>query len=143
MKFHRETDGRLVVSLTRGEPVRASLEQLALEQGLVAAQVSAIGALEDPELGCWDLEQKVYHKRLMPGVWELLSLQGNLSLHEEKPFLHAHVLLSGADYTALGGHFFESRVGVVLEMFVLPYPTPLPRRFCPELGLPRWEPGGN
>ncbi len=143
MKFHRETDGRLVVSLTRGEPVRARLEQLALEQGLVAAQVSAIGALDEPVLGCWDLEQKIYHKKVLPGVWELLSLQGNLSLLDGKPFLHAHVLLSGSDYQALGGHFFEARVGVVLELFVLPYPTSLPRRFCPELGLPRWEPGGN
>ncbi len=143
MRYRREADGRVLVSLTAGDDLRASVQDLAAELKLGGAQVSAIGALQDPELGCWDLTERVYHKRKFPGVWELLTLEGNLSLLEGKPFLHAHVTLSGADYQVFGGHFFEARVGVVCELFLTPTTAPLPRIFNPRLGLPRWEPGGN
>ena len=142
MKWHREQDGRILVSLGRGDDLRECLEGLATELGLGSARVSGIGALEDPELGSWDVGERVYHKRVFPGVWELLTLEGNLSLLEGRPFLHAHVTLSGHDYAVYGGHLFGARVGVVAELFVDPHPTPLPRKMWEVTGLPRWEPGG-
>lgn len=143
MKHHREDDGRILLSLTAGDDLRESIQGLATELGLVGAQVTGIGALQDPEIGYWDLMQRIYHKRVFEGVWELLTLQGNLSLWEDKPLLHAHVTLSGHDYQVFGGHLFEARIGVVGEFFITPCTDPLPRNFCPELGLPRWEPGGS
>lgn len=142
MKYHREADGRVVVSLTKGDDVRSSLEGLAAELGIGCARLSGIGALQDPEIGWWDTEHFVYHKQVFPGVWELLSMDGNISLKDGSPFMHIHVAISGHDYAVKGGHFFESVVGVVLEVFMDPHPTPLPRRMCDEIGLPRWEPGG-
>jgi predicted DNA-binding protein with PD1-like motif len=143
VKFRREQNGRLLVSLTRGDDLRSSLQDLAADQKLVGASVHGIGALQDPELGWWDLPNQTYHKRVFPGLYELLTLQGNLSLLEGKPLLHAHVTLSGPDYQVFGGHFFEARVGVVAELFLDPCADPLLRVFCPSLGLPRWEPAGN
>lgn len=142
MKWHRESDGRVLISLTRGDDLRSSVEGLAAELGLVSARITAIGALEDPLIGWWDVPNRVYHKRVFEGIWELLSLDGNLSLVDGKPFMHVHVAISGHDYEVKGGHFFESRVGVVVEMFLDPYPTALPRLMCEDIGLPRWEPGG-
>ncbi len=142
MKWHRETDGRILVNLKRGDDLRSSLEGLAAELNLGAARITALGALEDPQLGWWDLQQRVYHKQVLPGIWELLSLMGNLSLLDGRPFVHMHATLSGHDYAVKGGHLFEARVGVMVEAFVDPYPTALPRRFCEDVGLPQWEPGG-
>jgi len=141
MKFHREQDGRIVVSLMRGDALRASLEEVAGHAGIVAARVSAIGALEDPTLGCYDLSSKTYSDRTFPGIWELLSLSGNISLRDGKPMLHAHASISGDDYRALGGHLVDAKIGVLLEAFIEPYPTALHRQMCDEIGLPRWEPG--
>ncbi len=142
MKWHRETDGRILVNLERGDDLRSSLEGLAAELNLGAARVTAIGALEDPQMGWWDLPARVYHKEVFSGIWELLSLMGNISLLEGRPFLHMHATLSGHDYAVKGGHLFEARVGVMVEAFVDPYPTALPRHFCQDVGLPQWEPGG-
>lgn len=142
MKFHREGDGRYVVSLARGDSIRESLEGLARDEGIVGARLSAIGAIEDPELGGYDLDKRGYFRRDFPGLWELVSLEGNLSLLEGKPFLHAHVVITGHDFQAYGGHLFDSKVGVICEVFVEPVSTPLPRILCEAVGLPRWEPGG-
>ena len=141
MKVHREEDGRFVVSLARGDSIRECIEGLAREHGIGAARVTGIGAVEDPRLGCFDLPSKTYDERVFEGIWELLTLNGNLSLAGGEPLLHAHVTLSGHDYRAFGGHLYDARVGVVAELFVEPYPTPLSRARNDEIGLMRWEPG--
>lgn len=141
MKWHREEDGRIVVSLERGESIRESVESLAGELEITAAKVSAIGALQDPELGAYELADKEYIRREFTGIWELLALEGNISLNDGEPFLHAHVSISGADFDVKGGHLFDARVGVVVEMFIEPCATPLRRMHCEAIGLARWEPG--
>ena len=142
MKYHREADGRLVLSLARGDALRSNVETLCAAHGVQGARVSAIGALEDPEIGWWDLDNLKYHKQVFPGIWELLSLDGNVTMVDGKPYLHVHTAISGHDYAVKGGHLFDSKVGVVVEMFIEPVPTPLPRAFCDAIGLNRWEPGG-
>ncbi|HSD12069.1 MAG TPA: DUF296 domain-containing protein [Patescibacteria group bacterium] len=141
MKTRRENDGTIIVNLERGEMLRAAVESLAAANGVVCARVAAIGALEAPELGYYRLDRKEYVRRTFPGILELVSLEGNLALREGKPFLHAHVSVSGEDFAAHGGHLFDARVGVVVEMFITPYATPLARVMRGDVGLACWEPG--
>lgn len=143
MKVHREKDGTLVVALERGEPLRERIEALAAKEGIAAARVHGIGAVEGAELGCYVLSERKYLRRTFPGILELVSLEGNLALKDGKPFLHAHATLAGEDFAAFGGHLFDARVGVLVEIFVLPLATPLPRVMCDEVGLAAWEPGGG
>jgi predicted DNA-binding protein with PD1-like motif len=140
MKSRSEIGGRLIVSLERGDDLRQVVESLAAKAGVVAAELSAIGAVEDPELGFYDLTRKEYVRKPFPGIWELVSLQGNITLRDGKPFLHAHVAIGGADFRVFGGHLFEAKVGVVVEMFIVPIGRPLQRIPCDEIGLARWEP---
>lgn len=141
MKIHREKDGTCVVSLMRGDAIRAIVEDLAAKAGIVAARVTAIGAVETPELGYYRLDTKEYVRRTFPGILELVSLNGNITLRDGKPFLHAHVAVSGEDFAVYGGHLFDAKAGVVVEMFITPLETPIPRIMCDEIGLARWEPG--
>jgi len=39
-------------------------------------------------------------------------LEGNVALKEGEPFIHAHVVLSDHNMQTLGGHLFETTVGV-------------------------------
>ena len=140
MKVHEDASGLLVVSLARGDDIRSSVEGLAADRGLVGAKLSAIGAIEDPELGYYELPKQTYLRNLFSGIWELVSFQGNISLLDGRPFMHAHAAIGGPDGSTRGGHLFDGRVGVVMELFVEPLETPLPRIPCPAIGLPRWEP---
>ncbi|MDO8571741.1 MAG: DNA-binding protein [bacterium] len=141
MRYHRETDNRLIVGLERGEDLRSSIETLSVQFRIESAYVSAIGALKDPELGYYDLSKKEYIRRRFLGIWELISLQGNISLYNTTPLFHAHVSIGGSDFQVFGGHFFNGTIGVVAEIHITPMPTPLHRLYCESIGLPRWEPG--
>jgi uncharacterized protein len=128
------------MSIHRGESVREEIEGLAQREGIVGAKISAIGAIEAPELGGYDLEKREYYRKTFDGLWELLALEGNISLLEGKPFMHAHVTISGHDFLTYGGHLFDAKVGVVTEVFIEPLSVPLPRIYCEAIGLARLEP---
>ena len=141
MKVTRESDGRYVVALEYGDSIRECIEGLASDENIVGAKLSAIGAIRDPELGAYDLETQTYTRQSFPGIWELVSLQGNITLLDGKPFMHAHILICGHDFKVMGGHLFDAEVAVVFECFMEPVATPLKRIPCAAIGLARWEPG--
>jgi uncharacterized protein len=55
----------------------------------------------------------------------VLSFTGNIVPMDDKPRLHAHVVISKADGTVHGGHFLEGRVSPTLEMIVSEMPVHL------------------
>ena len=142
MKGFLDPRGIHVVSLMRGDKIRECLEQYAQQEELFGAIVSgaSIGAVEDPELAVYRLAEKKYISRVFPGIYEL-QFGGNLSLKDGKPFLHAHVTISGEDFIAYGGHLVEGKIGVLGDFFIIPLEHPIRRVMNIEVGLPRWEPG--
>ncbi len=138
MRIRQEKSGLLIVNLSRGESIRENVERLCEERGIHGARVEAIGGVEDPDLGCYELPDKKYLRRSFPGIWELLSLQGNIALKDGKPFLHAHVSLSGPDFMAFGGHLFDAKVGLVVEMCLSPLEA-IERKLDETIGLACWD----
>jgi predicted DNA-binding protein with PD1-like motif len=66
---------------------------------------------------------------------EVLSLIGDIALHEGKPQVHAHLVIGKKDGTAHGGHLLEARVRPTLEVILTESPKPLHKKYDPESGL--------
>ncbi|HEX2030069.1 MAG TPA: PPC domain-containing DNA-binding protein [Actinomycetota bacterium] len=140
MKARRVNEHTFVVVLEPGEEVVAGLTGFAAEQGVTAARVSGIGALSEVTFGFYERDRKDYDRMTLAEQVELLSLLGNLTVTDEGPRLHAHVVVSRTDGTALGGHLFHASVWPTLEAFVVSSPVELRRRMNDEVGLPLIEP---
>ena len=56
-------------------------------------------------------------------------------LKDDRPQVHAHVVLGKADGTAHGGHVLEAHVWPTLEVVLTESPKHLHRKFDPETGL--------
>jgi len=100
----------------RGESVQAALLRLVDEHGLRTGWVSAIGAFEWIDLTEYNQADRRYETAHRVERCELLSMQGNLSIREGKPFWHLHATVSlredGRDVT-YGGHVVD---GVVFAL---------------------------
>lgn len=150
MKHRIDPTGVIIANLELGDSFRHSIETLCQELDIWGARVTAIGAFKDPELGCWDVDTRIYDHRTFAGVWELVSLSGNITRRVDadypddggaaRPFLHAHVAISGHDYRVMGGHLFDATCGVVVETFIRPLSDPLDRDYDDAIGLPCWIP---
>jgi predicted DNA-binding protein with PD1-like motif len=134
MKWKKIEDGYLLKPDV-GEEVVAAVTGLAAEVGLKSGSACGIGGVEDVVLGYYDLDARTYLKAEYPGRYEMVSLVGNISLIDGKPFVHAHAVISGPDMAALGGHLFEATVAVTAEIYVWGSATIVTRSLDESVGL--------
>lgn len=135
MEVGREGD-LVVVKLSRGEDLLPTLAEALRGEGVSSGVVlTGIGALEEVELGWFDVEERAYVRNVYAGSRELLSLQGSVTLEAELP-LHLHAALGDEAQRVVGGHVFRARVAVLAEVAVRALDTlPLTRRRNPATGL--------
>lgn len=126
------------VYIPKDEPVLDTLTQFCREQRIEAAQLSGIGAIKNIALGAYDLETKSYLRTTFPATHELLSCQGNVTLKEGEPFIHAHITIGNHQMEVRGGHLFEAQVAVVGEFILRPLEGEIRRELDPEIGLFTW-----
>jgi len=129
----------LWISLEPGEEIASSLTQTATELNLGSAWIQGIGVVRDMELGFYDPRSKEYIKKKFDGAWEILSLSGNLTLSEGKPFVHLHGSFSNQDFSVIGGHFFSGKIAAAAEFCLFPGDLPVHRRFSEKLNLNIWD----
>jgi predicted DNA-binding protein with PD1-like motif len=130
-----EFDGGVLLRLERGEEITEALEGFLKEQKIHAGTVIGLGGIEDAELGFYDLPTKTYQRRKIAGNLELIQYSGNITLVEGQPFIHAHAVVSGPDYQALAGHFFQARVAITGEFVIRPADWRVERRLDDVTGL--------
>ncbi len=138
-----EADGRRVFALVfdSGDEVMAGLKAFAQRERLGAAQITAIGALSDAELGYFDWETKQYIKNSVREQVEVAAFLGDIALSEnDAPALHVHVVLGRRDAGALAGHLIEAHVRPTLEVVLTESPAHLHKRHDPESGLALIDP---
>jgi predicted DNA-binding protein with PD1-like motif len=119
-----------------GDEVMSGLERFAREQGIDAAQLTAIGAFSDVVLAYFDWESKEYERHAVEEQVEVLSLIGDVATHQGEPKVHAHVVVGRRDTSTRGGHLMEAHVRPTLEVILTESPAHLRRRMDERSGLP-------
>jgi predicted DNA-binding protein with PD1-like motif len=128
-----------LVQLEKGEDLVEALTDFATSHRITCASVQGIGAIEDISLGFFNCETKTYDEKVFEGEYELLNALGNISLVDDKPFVHLHAQISGSDYKVFGGHLFSGKIAVTGEFFVYPKTLVINRKEVPEIGLKLWD----
>jgi predicted DNA-binding protein with PD1-like motif len=107
----------LVVRLDRKDVLHDRILEACQARGVRCCAIRGLGAFEEVELVEYDQQKKVYKPtQTFRAAMELLSLQGNLSEKEGKPFLHLHAVVSRERedqvrrIEVLGGHLVRAVV---------------------------------
>lgn len=113
---HARSAKDIFVRIDPGEEIHASIRALCAELGIHAAAItSGIGRTRTTEIGYLDGDG-IYQRVLHEAPMELVSLQGNMALHEGEPFTHLHAMFADDDHQAHGGHLFQTTVHMVAEV---------------------------
>lgn len=132
---HKELNGVYVLLLAEDEKVIESIIGFCREKGITAAQLTAIGAVKEVELGFYNLETKTYKWKKAEADLEIDNITGNVALFEGDLLVHAHITVSDSEMHAFGGHLKEATVGASCEIFITPLQGKLERRFDEKTGL--------
>ena len=137
MKF-RMDKSRAYMTLAKGDNINKTFESFAEVKGVGCAWLNGIGALENPEIGYYSLEDKSYYRKTFKGEYELTSLIGNITLKEGKPFSHTHITFSDTEFRVFGGHLFNANITAAGEFIMQFGSDEINREMNREIGLPLW-----
>ncbi|KQC15431.1 MAG: hypothetical protein APR56_01060 [Methanosaeta sp. SDB] len=131
--------GCFLCSLDHDSEIVASITDLAERLGVEAGAVAAIGALKRAEIGYYDQENHEYRSIEIDRPMEIASLIGNLSIRDEKPFLHAHATLADSEGKLLGGHLTSGTIFAAEVYLQELLGRPPERRHDPTTDLFLWS----
>jgi predicted DNA-binding protein with PD1-like motif len=111
-----------------GDEALSGLTDFTIQNHIVDAHFTAIGAISGATLGWLDLPNKNYRAIPVAEQVEVLSMIGDIATFNGKPVVHTHVVLSRHDGSTVGGHVWELHVNPTLEVFVTANATPLKKK---------------
>ena len=93
--------------LDTGSDLVGEIERFCAEQGVVAAQVTVIGAVRQARYAYYEQSDRRYRELGSQTHHEIVGFTGNVSLKEDRPFLHAHATFADAAGDTVGGHLLR------------------------------------
>lgn len=140
---YRIFDQKYYVRLDKGDEIISSLCSLCEKENIKTAQIQGIGGCESAKVGVFDPERRVYRQREIEQLLEMVSLDGNVTFYENKPYIHAHAAFAyhGEDKKPeiLSGHLLEAVIGLTGEIVLTPAAGCISRKYIEELGIRIWD----
>jgi predicted DNA-binding protein with PD1-like motif len=141
MPIYRSDAGdTAMAALDENEDLLEGLARVAGELDFRAGSIQVIGAVKKLVVGYYDQAAREYRTIAPEGDFELASGLGNVSLKNGQPFVHVHVVGTGPDGAAIGGHLMPGTVVFVAEAWIRRLATDeVPTRVMdPGRGLALW-----
>lgn len=135
---YRRFNDTYMIRIDVGEEIPEQLMNVCLKEQITLAQVEAIGAADQAELGVYDLNARSYQREELNGFMEITSLSGSVTKMNGQPYIHLHATLADRNHTIHGGHVLKMRVGATCEMFVRVIDGQVDRRPDEQLGINLW-----
>jgi predicted DNA-binding protein with PD1-like motif len=128
----KTSSGYLMV-LREGDDVFARLEELAERERIASASFVGMGFLAEVTFGFYDFGKKAFDPKSFRQV-ELTNMTGTIAWQNGKPSIHAHGVVAGSDFAAVGGHLLALEVGTgSLEITIVVHPARLERIVDPVI----------
>jgi predicted DNA-binding protein with PD1-like motif len=139
-KFWEATAGRAFVGrlATRSDLVE-EIEHYCAEQSVLAAWVTVIGAVRRARYAYYEQKEHRYLEMGSETHHEIAGFVGNISLRENKPYLHAHATFADASGATVGGHLLRGIEVFAAEVTIREMAdVSLVRQHDEETGLALW-----
>ena len=134
----RIDNSQVLITMAKGDYINRTFESFSEIKGIGCAWLNGIGALENPKIGYYSIDDKSYHRKHFKGEFELTSLIGNITIKDGKPFAHTHITFSDTNYRVFGGHLFDARITAAGEFIMQFGNDKINREINHEIGLPLW-----
>lgn len=117
--FQELHSGRgFVGRLETGSDLVAEIESFCLEHDVLAAQVTVIGAVRRARYAYYEQDDHRYLELESDTHHEIVGFVGNISLRDDRPFLHAHATFADAAGATVGGHLLKGTEVFAAEIMI-------------------------
>ena len=138
MQFKR-FGSKYFIRIDRGEEILASLKTFCEQEKITLAEVKALGAVDDFNVGLFDVAEKKYHTNHFQFPAEIVSLWGTVTTKDGEFYAHVHMSAGDKEGRVFGGHLNSARVSATCEMIVEVSEGTVERKFSEDVGLNLFE----
>ena len=138
MQF-RNFGSKYFVRIDKGEEILASLKKFCEQEKISLAEVKALGAVDDFNVGLFDVAEKQYHTNHFQFPAEIVSLWGTVTTKNGEFYAHLHMSAADKDGHVFGGHLNSAKVSATCEMVIDVCKGTVERKFSEEVGLNLFE----
>ena len=138
MQFRR-FGNKYFVRIDRGEEIMSTLKKFCEDEKITLAEVKALGAVDDFNVGLFDVEKKEYHKNHFAFPAEIVSLWGTVTTKDGEFYSHIHMSAGDKEGHVFGGHLNSATVSATCEMIIDVSTGTVERKFNEEVGLNLFE----
>lgn len=128
-----------LIRMDKGDEIISSLERFAKAEEIKTGSITGIGGVGPVTLAFYEIKKRDYATKIFKVEYELLSLQGNFSVLDQKPHVHLHAILGDSKFRAFGGHVVKMTVALTAEIIVVPDAYQMDRAVDQKLGLKLWH----
>lgn len=135
------TKRTIIGQIKKGADLYNSITRIVQENGIRMGRVTGMGAVQSAKLAYYDQKTMKYFDIVFNEAMEIVSLYGNISIRDGKPFAHVHVVLSDERGNGKGGHLLPDSTPVfACEITIEEFEGPaLVRGFEETTGLTLWS----
>lgn len=130
-----ESENSCVIKLEKGEEIITTLLEFCDKYNIVLAQFSGIWATNDVTIWLFDTISKEYFSKEFHWNYEICSLMGNITIMDNKPYLHAHIVICDDQNNTYGWHLNKAVISATCEIFLQRIGWYVSREFDEEIGL--------
>jgi hypothetical protein len=133
--IYKKFNNNLVIRVEKGEDIIEVLLEIIEKENITLATLSGIGAVNHVEIGLFNTLDHIYSTKEFRGDFEIVSLCGNISTMDHKPYLHLHMAIADNKHYTFGGHLTKAVVSATVELIVNIIDGKIDRYFDDEIGL--------
>ena len=132
---YRRFGSSIVARMDRGEEILAQIQEIAQQEHIRLASVTALGATNDFTVGVYNVDEKKYYANEFHGNFEIVSLTGTINTMDGAFYTHIHMSAGNDRGEVFGGHLNRAVVSATCEMVIQVMDGEVDRTYDPETGL--------
>ena len=136
---YRKFGSKYFVRMDRGEEILSQLKAFCEHEHITLAEVRALGAIDDFNVGLFDVAEKKYHTNRFQFPAEIVSLWGTVTTKDGEFYAHVHLSAADKEGRVWGGHLNSARVSATCEMTVEVSEGTVERKLDDDVGLNLFE----
>ena len=132
---YRKFDSTIIARIDKGEEILEKVKEIALNENIKLASISALGAVNDFTVGVFKTDEKKYYSNSFQGNFEITSLTGTINTMNGEFYTHIHMSAGNEKGEVFGGHLNRAVVSATCEMVITIIDGSVDRYFDEEIGL--------
>ena len=134
MQYQRFGD-TILARFDKGEEILEQLQKVAEAEGILLAEISALGAVNDFTVGVYNTAEKKYYANHFEGAFEIVSLTGTVSTRNGAYYAHLTMSAGNDKGEVFGGHLNRALISATCEMVIRVIDGQIDRYHDEEIGL--------